>query len=86
MKLIRLRFMKWKRLNLTGIFDITKPKSKRYAVQRKDGLFWAGPHRFQGVTFTDYEPMIYYFNNNENALATIDGCGLLDVTVVLHSE
>jgi hypothetical protein len=81
-----MRFVRWKRLNLTGIFDKTKPKSNLYAVQRKDGLFWAGPYRFQGATFTNYEPMIYYFNNNANALATVKGCGLIDVTVVLQPK
>ena len=76
MNLIRIRFVRWKRLNLTGIFDKTKPKPTLYVVESNDGLCWAGPHKFQGVTFTDYGPMIYRFTSEQSALAAVQGCGL----------
>ena len=47
-------------------------------MQRDDGMTWAGPYRWQGITFTNVPEYVYYFANAQSAHAAIVGCGLDD--------
>lgn len=47
-----------------------------YRVKRSDGMYWAGPYKYQGVTFTNVEGLIYEFNSKESAEAAVRGCDL----------
>ena len=78
MRSIRIKFMRWRIRNLTGLFDKRIDPPSLYVVTRGDGLHWAGPYRFQGYTFTNNDRMIYKFNNKQSALATATGCGLCE--------
>jgi hypothetical protein len=56
---------------------LARPVSpSRFVVKRDDGMMWAGPYRWQGVTFTNAPESIYYFATAESARAAIVGCGL----------
>ena len=68
--------MRWRMRELHRIFESVRPKPTLYVVERGDGLYWAGPHKFQGATFTDYEKMIYKFTSEQSALAAARGSGL----------
>jgi hypothetical protein len=50
-------------------------------VRDRDGRVWAGPYRWQGITFTEAERFWYLFNNIDSAIAAIDGHGFVGVTV-----
>jgi hypothetical protein len=50
-------------------------------VRDRDGKTWAGPHRWQGQTFTASERFWYLFNNIESANAAIIGSGFVGVSV-----
>jgi len=51
-------------------------------VRDCDGKTWAGPHRWQGQTFTASERFWYQFNNIESANAAIVGNGFVGVSVL----
>jgi hypothetical protein len=74
-------------LRLTWLYwrDMTrKPvKQREYRVRRSDGMYWAGPYRFQGVTFTNIDDMIYLFSSEESAEAAVKGSEL-EQRVRLH--
>ena len=50
-------------------------------VRNRDGRVWAGPHRWQGITFTEAERFWYLFPNIESANAAIIGNGFVGVSV-----
>ena len=50
-------------------------------VRNRDGRVWAGPHRWQGITFTEAQRFWYLFTNVESANAAIIGNGFAGVTV-----
>jgi hypothetical protein len=50
-------------------------------VRERDGRVWAGPHRWQGITFTEAQRFWYLFANIESANAAIIGSGFVGVTV-----
>jgi len=56
---------------------------KRFAnlLGDRDGRAWAGPHRWQGQTFTEAERFWYLFANIESANAAIIGSGFVGVSV-----
>ena len=59
-----------------------RPCDSRWVlVRERDGRVWAGPHRWQGVTFTEAERFWYWFANVESANAAIIGNGFAGVTV-----
>lgn len=59
-----------------------KPSLDRWVLVRdRDGRVWAGPHRWQGQTFTEAERFWYLFTNVESANAAIVGSGFIEVTV-----
>jgi hypothetical protein len=76
MNSVRIRFMRWRIRDLHRLFESVQTKPTLYVVERDDGLFWAGPYRFQGYTFTNHDKMVYKFNNRQSALATAQGSGL----------
>jgi hypothetical protein len=41
---------------------------------------WAGPYRWQGITFTEAERFWYLFTNLDSAMAAIAGHGFVGVT------
>lgn len=49
---------------------------RRYRVRRSDGMYWAGPYKYQGVTFTNVDSLIYVFGSKESAQAAVRGCDL----------
>ena len=59
-----------------------RPGGSRWVlVRERDGRVWAGPHRWQGITFTEAERFWYWFANVESANAAIIGNGFAGVTV-----
>ena len=59
-----------------------RPSLDRWVlVRERDGRVWAGPHRWQGVTFTEAERFWYLFANIESANAAIIGSGFVGVSV-----
>lgn len=59
-----------------------KPSAHRWVIIRhRDGKVWAGPYRWQGITFTEAERFWYLFANIESANACIIGSGFTGVTV-----
>ena len=59
-----------------------RPSLDRWVlVRERDGRVWAGPHRWQGITFTEAERFWYWFANVESANAAIIGNGFAGVTV-----
>ena len=71
---------KWHNIRQVSLSELlAKPVSPaRFVVQRDDGMTWAGPYRWQGITFTNVPEYIYYFANAQSAHAAIVGCGLDD--------
>lgn len=58
-----------------------KPSLDRWVlVRERDGRVWAGPHRWQGITFTEAERFWYLFANIESANAAIIGNGFVGVS------
>lgn len=58
-----------------------RPSNNRWVlVRERDRRVWAGPHRWQGVTFTEAERFWYLFNNIESANAAVIGNGFVGVT------
>lgn len=76
MSSVRIRLMRWRIRDLHRLFESVQAKPTLYVVERDDGLYWAGPHRFQGYTFTNHDKMVYKFNNQQSALAAARGSGL----------
>ena len=75
MRWVRRKWMRMRRVSLSEL--LAKPVSpSRFVIQRDDGMLWAGPYRWQGVTFTNVPEHIYYFANAQSAHAAIVGCGL----------
>ena len=59
-----------------------RPSLDRWVlVRERDGRVWAGPHRWQGITFTEAERFWYLFANIESANAAIIGSGFVGVSV-----
>ena len=59
-----------------------KLSAERWVLIRdRDGRTWAGPHRWQGQTFTEAERFWYLFANVESARAAVAGNGFAGVTV-----
>ena len=60
-----------------------KPSSERWIVRRNnDGRTWAGPHRWNGNTFTDAHRFWFMFASESSAVAAVEGNGFAGVTVV----
>lgn len=75
MRWVRRKWMRMRRVSLSEL--LAKPVSpSRFVIQRGDGMLWAGPYRWQGITFTNVPEHIYYFANAQSAHAAIVGCGL----------
>ena len=73
----RRKYRDMRRVTLSEL--LARPVSPaRFVVQRDDGMVWAGPYRWQGITFTNVPEHIYYFANAQSAHAAIVGCGLDD--------
>ncbi len=59
-----------------------KPSNERWVVRRNnDGRTWAGPYRWQGITFTEAERFWHKFATIESAQAAIAGHGFVGVSV-----
>lgn len=59
------------------------PSSERWVVRRnKDGRTWAGPHRWNGQTFTVKQNLWYLYTNKISAIAAIDNNNLVGVDVI----
>jgi len=59
----------------------SRPLLDRWVLVRdRDGRVWAGPYRWQGVTFTEAERFWYQFTNVESAHAAIAGHGFVGVS------
>lgn len=59
----------------------TRPSGSRWVlVRERDRRVWAGPHRWQGITFTEAERFWYLFTNVESANAAIIGNGFVGVS------
>jgi hypothetical protein len=80
----------WKRIAKRTIQQLTvipwerrrKLSNERWVLVRdRDGRTWAGPHRWQGQTFTEAERFWYLFANVESARAANAGNGFVGVTV-----
>lgn len=55
----------------------------RFVVRRTtDGRTWAGPYRWNGTTFTVTQRLWYLYLTSEAAVAAVDGCNLVGVSVV----
>lgn len=81
--------MRWKRLAKRTIRRVTVIPWERHRklfdqrwvlVRDNDGRTWAGPHRWQGKTFTEAERFWYLFANVESARAAVAGNGFVGVT------
>lgn len=53
-----------------------------WAAQRSDGKYWAGPHKWQGVTFTDSPKHIYKWGTERACQSAIEWSGLVKVRPV----
>ena len=77
----RLARITVKRVKLAAFEHHVRPSSDRWVLIRDhDGRTWAGPHRWQGQTFTEAERFWYLFTNVESARAAIAGSGFVGVT------
>lgn len=57
-----------------------KPSFDRWVlIRERDGRVWAGPYRWQGITFTESQRFWYWFTNVESAQAAIVGNGFAGV-------
>ena len=58
-----------------------KPSLDRWVlVRERDGRVWAGPYRWQGITFTEAERFWYQFTNVESAQAASISYGFVGVS------
>lgn len=66
-----------------GLLERQAKPSHHYwvLVRERDGRVWAGPHRWQGITFTEAQRFWYLFTNVESANAAIIGSGFVGVAV-----
>ena len=80
--------MRWRRLGrriskrakVIALERERKISTARYVVRRDhDGRTWAGPHRWQGITFTEAERFWYQFTNIDSATAAINSHGFIGV-------
>jgi hypothetical protein len=77
----RLARITVKRVKVAAFERNVRPSSNRWVLIRsRDGRVWAGPHRWQGQTFTEAERFWYLFTNVESARAAIAGSGFVGVT------
>ena len=81
--------MRWRRLARATVKRVkivvserqAKPSHGRWVLIRdRDGRAWAGPYRWQGITFTEAERFWYLFTNLDSAMAAIAGHGFVGVT------
>jgi hypothetical protein len=71
-----------KRVKVIALERERKISTARYVVRRDhDGRTWAGPYRWQGITFTEAERFWYQFTTIESANAAIIGSGFVGVSV-----
>jgi hypothetical protein len=69
----------WRRVTSRQV----RPSASRWVLVRdRDGKIWAGPHRWNGQTFTASQRFWYLFNNVESANAAIIGSGFVGVSVL----
>ena len=67
----------WRRVTSRQV----RPSASRWVLIRdRDGKIWAGPHRWNGQTFTTSERFWYLFANVESANAAIIGSGFVGVS------
>lgn len=72
-----------KRVKIMTLERERKIPTTRYVVRRDgDGRIWAGPYRWQGITFTEAERFWYQFTTVESAHAAITGNGFVGVSVL----
>ena len=58
-----------------------KPSRHRWVLVRDhDGRVWAGPYRWQGITFTEADRFWYQFTNVESAQAASISHGFVGVS------
>lgn len=58
-----------------------RPGGSRWVlIRERDQRVWAGPYRWQGITFTEAERFWYQFTNVESANAAIIGNGFVGVS------
>ena len=58
-----------------------RPDGSRWVlIRERDRRVWAGPYRWQGITFTEAERFWYLFTNVESANAAIIGNGFVGVS------
>jgi hypothetical protein len=78
----RLKRRAMSRVKVTLFERQARPSCHRWVLIRdRDGRAWAGPHRWQGQTFTEAERFWYLFANVESANAAIIGSGFVGVSV-----
>ncbi len=71
-----------KRVKVIALERERKIPTTRFVVRRDgDGRTWAGPYRWQGITFTEAERFWYQFTTVESAHAAITGNGFVGVSV-----
>ena len=59
-----------------------RPCGSRWVLVRdRDGRVWAGPYRWQGITFTEARRFWYQFTNVESAQAASISHGFVGVSV-----
>ena len=81
-----MRWAYWGRRVASRMRSLTerqaRPSGDRWVLVRdRDGRVWAGPHRWQGITFTEAQRFWYLFANIESANAAIVGSGFVGVSV-----
>ena len=45
-------------------------------VKRSDGMYWMGPDYRHGITFTNFVPWIFIFDNKRSAISAIRTSGI----------
>lgn len=72
--------MRWRRL---GRKILRRPapveKQKVWKAERSDGKCWAGEYRWQGRTFTNHPPNVYYWGTERACRAAIQAWGFANV-------
>jgi hypothetical protein len=58
-----------------------RPDSVRlvWKAQRSDGKCWAGEYRWQGKTFTNHKPFIYFWGSELACRSAIEAWGFANV-------
>ena len=80
---VRIAARAYRRAKITVSERHRKPSSERWVVRRnKDGRTWAGPHRWNGQTFTVKQNLWYLYTNEVSAIAAIDNNNLVGVSVI----